>query len=175
MDIGKTLMNPWVIGGGILAGVLLMTLKSPVSSGGNATPDTSGMYAYATATGAQQVQQNVSLAGITAQDEASFRSLLVTSMAAGYNYDTAVATLQAGITNNMITTSASLQQDRQDNATRINLTNTNAQTSVDLAGINGQTAVTVANVNATAQERVAKTQATGSIIGKVVGAIASFF
>jgi len=163
------LKNPWVLGGGLVVGVLVLTMGKGGST--NAAPNNTSMFAYATESGAQAVQLQTSMATINAKDQADFRSLLLNSMATQDNYAISMEKLRTSVVLGNIQSNTALALDKQDNATKVVL----GQDSVDATGVAAQASMHNADTNANAQIQMAQTQAQSNIFGSIFKGISSIF
>jgi hypothetical protein len=182
MSIGKMLGNPVVLGGGAILGVVLLLHSSSgtaanasaAADAANPTVTSAAVDMNTAALGAQ-----VQLATVSAQLGAAKFNADVTSQANVLNYLTSVDnnntllsiqqdTSAAGITNNLITSNASVVTDALNNAERLGEAYYTYAGSVAADNAN----VSVAKLQADAQKAVSKNSLIGTIagtIGKVAG------
>lgn len=175
MDMVETLKNPWVIGGGVVIGVVLLTMgKGSATAVGSPGPSPDALYGYAVNVGAQQVDLAKTRLTVDAADAANRRAMIVNAMGASYNFQMGMQTLTNEITKGRIAAATALTLDRQGNAMRIAVTSMTTAASVDQTRINASAAMDVAHTQASAAERVAQTQANASIFNNVIGTVGKF-
>lgn len=162
MDFGKMLSNPWVIGGGLGLGVLLLLLRGSASTGTSAAdPNVIGLIASNNALGAQVVAQQasaaVSIAQVTSGNIATVAAFLENAGNMQAQLNAQNNQTNAGVLNNIIQTGSAQAIDF----------NTNAARSRDTV-VNAESAVAIAKLNANA----VKSAANSNMIGTISGAVA---
>lgn len=172
----STLFSPpvMIIGAGIGLVILLMNSSSSVANAGVQTADPNVLSATVQM---NQIAANsqVQLAQISAQSGAATDQVNLQSQGQVLGFlenisnnnamiNQTIATTQAGITNNQITTSASLAADINNNVTRLSLAQQQAQVSMDQT----QAGVNIATIQANAAKSIATTNAVAGVLGNVI-------
>lgn len=174
MDIKGVISNPWVIGGGVLIGVVLLAVNSSggsSNSGAVNSPSNAllNFQASQNALGLDYSYKNAELASTERGNMASLNLQTIMGFMAGLanldaidaNHDVQIRAINADIMKTRIQTQAAAQTEANDNFTR--LMTTYVGSDVSKYGIDAQ--VKMNDVNAQTQMAIqqnAATQAAGS-------------
>lgn len=174
MDIKGIVSNPWVIGGGIVLGVVLMAVNSSSgqsSSGAVGTPSNTllNFQASQNALGADYAYKNAELASTDRGNMASLNLQTVMGFMAGLanlnsidaNHDVQIQVINGEITKTRIQTQVAAQTEANDNFTRLMTSYVGADVSKFGIAANER----ANDVNAATQMQIqqnAATQAAGS-------------
>lgn len=171
LEIGKMVSNPWILGGGALVGILLLTMGRGGSSGGQSVNPNAVLSA--------NVEHNrlASQAVVERESIAAGKAVALSEINAGYFahiWDSYVnlagvdasrrvqmAEINAGITNHIVTSGTAVILDMQQNASRL----MQGEQSIRLADVEGKWTHKVAKEQRKAAESTAEANMWGSIIG----------
>ena len=178
-NIGKVLTNPIVLGGGLAIGLLVLITKS---SGAAAATSVSG---YNPAVLSANVQMNLAALGAASTNiktsaeleksrfakDVAMQSQVISYIKNVNDNNTRIGlerlSSQAGITQQMLSSSAMLVMDIQNNSNRLAL----GQQETQRTQINADASVSVAKAQASGQKVAAIASAVGSIAGSAAKAI----
>lgn len=181
MDFGATLKNPWVWGGGAVIGAVLLLRSGPANAAAasrmdaaNPTYMSSAVAMNAAAMGTQvQLAQISANLGATAFQADTAKQLGFYSLIKAIDDNNAIiennrVSSEAGITNNLITSSTAIIVDQANNANRLAL----AYETTTQSEIQANKDVSVAKLQADAQKAVSHNSMIGSIVGGFTNVLA---
>jgi hypothetical protein len=158
MDMMKTLSNPWVLGGGLVLGVIVLVMNN----GGGASS------ASASTVGANLSYNEAALSATTQQAQISANLGVAQFSADVASQDNNSSQIQqtlinanAGITNSQIQSNAAMVIDQSNNNTRLGLGYQQEVTSITQSN----NSVSIANAQAKAQEAASNNSLFTSIAG----------